>query len=273
MKRDALAAVIVAACGACTPGIYRAPVRQPNYYSVGPDGARSSQYSQINEWVTYGTDGLGAQARVAAAYEDAQHAPAPPVEIVVYNASLPPGVSIDDGTFAIAPDAPYEAVGRFELGYWLATAPRETAITDDLRRLAAVAGADTFIVEIRHVGHADDRVNYVSGVALRQRSVTRSPPSVAARRAARLEYRARGSGCLSPDEFADEVSVTLGYSPWREDAAPTLTVEVQPRDTDFLATITVPGARPKQLTGTSCRSVTAAVVAVVAVQLDEPRQR
>ena len=32
--------------------------------------------------------------------------------------------------------------------------------------------------------------------------------------------------------------------------APTLTVEVQPRDTDFLATITVPGARPKQLTGT-----------------------
>jgi hypothetical protein len=66
VRRDALAAVIAAACGACTPGIYHAPVRQPNYYSVGSDGARSLQYSQINEWVTYGTDGLGAQARVAA---------------------------------------------------------------------------------------------------------------------------------------------------------------------------------------------------------------
>ena len=70
MRRDALAAVIAAARGACTPGIYHAPVRQPNYYSVGSDGARSLQYSQINEWVTYGTDGLGAQARVAAGDAD-----------------------------------------------------------------------------------------------------------------------------------------------------------------------------------------------------------
>lgn len=272
----ALVAVALAA-GACTPAIFRAPVRQPNYYSINADGSRSEKYSRVNQWSSYGTSGLGAQSKIAAAYEDAQHAAAPAVDVAVYNASLPPGVSLEHGTVKIAPDAPYEAVGRFEIGYWTASAPREHELEDDLRRLASVTHGDTIVVEVQRVDHADDRVQYMNGIVLRKRgAVAATPPAPAAPRAraeARLVYKASGQGCLSEDEFADEVSAKLGYSPWRTSAARTLHAELARGEGDYRATISVAGASPKQLSAATCKALTDAVVTVVVVQLDEPMKR
>jgi hypothetical protein len=268
------------AAGACTPGIYRAPVRQPNYYSINPDGSRSEKYSRVNQWSSYGTSGLGAQAKIAAAYEDAQHTVAPTLDVAVYNASLPPGVSLEHGTVKIAPDAPYEAVGRFEIGYWTASAPREHELEDDLRRLASVTRGDTIVVEVQRVDHADDRVQYMNGIVLRKRGASAAAPAPAPAAAAprprahaRLVYKASGQGCLSEDEFADEVSAKLGYSPWRASAERTLHAELSRADGSYRATVSVPGAAPKQLSATTCKALTDAVVTVVVVQLDEPMKR
>ncbi len=266
------AALVLVAVAACTPAIYRAPVRQANYYSINADGSRSTKYSRINQWSSYGTNALGAQSKVASAYEDAQHAAPPRNDVEIYNASLPPGITLEGGAFTIAPDAPFEAVGKFEIGYWTETAPREGEIEDDLRRLAAVTRGSTIIVEVRRVDHADDRVQHMAGIVLKAR--TPSTPAVSRARAnARLIYEARGKGLPSEDEFADEVSAKLGYSPWQAAATTTLHAALLCRDGAFRATISVPGAAPKQLTGDTCKKLTDAAITVVAVQLGDSLQR
>ncbi|MDQ3341741.1 MAG: hypothetical protein M4D80_41870 [Myxococcota bacterium] len=265
-------ALLVVLVGACTPSIYRAPVRQPNYYSINVDGSRSEKYSRVNQWSSYGTSGLGAQPKIAAAYEAAQHAAAPSVDVTVYNASLPTGVSLEHGVVKIATDAPYTAIGRFEIGYWAASAPREHELDEDLRRLAAVTHGDTIVVEVQRIGHADDRVQYMNGIVLRKTGTTTTATS-RARAEARLVYKANGLGCLSADEFADEVSAKLGYSPWRESAQRTLHAELAHADGSYRAVISVAGAASKQLSATTCKALTDAVVTVLVVQLDDPMKR
>ena len=260
---------LVVVVGACTPAIYRAPVRQPNYYSINVDGSRSEKYSRINQWSSYGTNGLGAQPKIAAAYEKAQHAVAPTLDVTVYNASFPPGVSLEHGTVKIDPEAPYLSIGRFELGYWTASAPREHELDEDLRRLAAVTHGDTLVVEVQRVGHGDDRVQYVNGIVLRK-TAAQKPVTSRPRTEARLVYKATGQGCLSEDDFADEVSAKLGYAPWRATAPRALHAELERVNGSFRATISVAGAAPKQLSATTCEALTAAVVTVVVIQLDAP---
>jgi len=155
---------------ACASSSYRAPVREVNYYSINADGTKSETYSRMNEWSTYGTRGLGAQATMAAAYEKAQHAPPPGNQIEIYNASLPPGVTIEHGVVKITGGAPYEAIGRFSIGYWQASAPHEAEIEPDLHRLASVAGGDAIVVEVQRRDRADDRVQYLLGLVLRKRT-------------------------------------------------------------------------------------------------------
>lgn len=149
----------VVACSACSP--YR------SYWSVGPDGSRSRRYSQINSYAAFGPGGLGEHDRVKTAYAAAQREPPPDVEIEVYNASTPEGVVVDDSVVRVEPGAPYELVGRFEIGYRLDYAPREAEIEQDLRRLAAITGGTVFIVEIAHMRTTTPRVAYFTGVVLR----------------------------------------------------------------------------------------------------------
>lgn len=262
--------IVALALAACTPGIYRAPVRQPSYYSVTADGKRSDTYSRINEWSSYGTHGLGAQATIAAAYEQAEHARPPENHIEIYNASLPPGVTLEHGTVQIDKTAPYEAVGRFEIGYWKSSAPHETEIEPDLHRLASVAAGDTIVVEVQRFDHADDRVQYMVGLVLRKRDVAAAAPAPARREhaRARLVYTASGPGCLSEAEFADEVSAKLGYSPWQPDG-PALRTEIRRDNATYHATLSLAGAAPKQLSGATCRAVIDAAVTVVVVELDD----
>jgi hypothetical protein len=256
------------------------PARKATYYSVNRDGTRSQRYSRVNEYTSYGE--LGAQTKIAEAYEAAQHAPPPDLEIEVHNASLPGGVSIDDGVIKIADGAPYHAVGRFEIGYWRDSAPKETEIRDDLIRLASVTSSNVVVVEITRFGHADERVDYISGLLLRRTGdAALQPPapgggasagaaarSSGFRATARPAYRANGPRCSTADEFADEVSARLGYSPWLDSAATAVRAEISGAESDFRATITVGNGEPKRLTGASCRAVTDAAIAVVLVHLD-----
>ena len=267
--------VLATALVACTPGIFRAPVHQPNYYSINRDGSKSDTYSRINEWSSYGTHALGAQSTIAAAYEQAQHAPPPDNQVDIYNASLPAGVTLDRGTVKIDKDAPYEAVGRFEIGYWKSSAPREAYVEPDLHRLAQVAQGDTIVVEIQRFDHADDRVEYMVGLVLRKRAASPAPPALTAAHApghraraqARLVYKAPGAGCLGEDDFADEVSAKLGYSPWQVSGRLVRT-EISRGKDGYLAKVALPGAPPKSLTARSCRAVVDAAVMVVVVELD-----
>ena len=254
--------------------------RQPNYYSVNPDGSRSERYSRLNEYSAYGTSGLGAQKAISDAYEKAQHAPPPAKDVKIFNSSLPPGVTLSNGVIQIDKSTPLEAVGRFEVGYWLSSAPQETEVKDDLVRLAAVTESDMVVVEVQRVSHADPRVEYLVGFVLRQKladlSEARIEPSQPAAAKphvhAKLAYEARGHGCLSEGEFSDQVSAVLGYSPWSsngDSATKELHVKIAEAAGAFKATITLPHARARDVTGATCQTATQAAVAVFAVALQE----
>lgn len=267
MNRIILVLVMLTACGL---------TRQPNYYSVNPDGTRSERYSHVNEYSAYGTAGLGAQQTVSDAYEKAQHAPPPALDVKIFNSSLPPGVTLSNGVVQIDKDAPYEAVGRFQIGYWLSSAPKETEIKDDLVRLASVTDATVVVVEVTHMNHADPHVNYLEGFVLREKplaalTATGTPPPVKAKSHAhaKLTYEARGPGCLSMEEFSDEVSAVLGYSPWTTDATREVKVRIAGDAGAFKATITLPHAPSKDIQGATCQTATQAAVAVFAVALQE----
>jgi hypothetical protein len=273
---------------ACTPGIQRNDwVRRPSYYSVNRDGSRSAKYSRINQLVQYGPRGLGAQAQIAAAYEDAQHAPPPGRDVEIFNAEMPPGITIDNQMIHVDDRARYDVIARYEIGYWLEAAPQESEIADDLQRLAAVTATDAVVVEVRHMAHGDPRVNFLSGLVLRKRQAAdargagseRAPEQapgqalerapVRVRRTARLDYIADGPGCLTTDELADEISARLGYVPWDPRATTALRVEIARREGSFEATLWLgDGAAPRRLTAASCRSVAEALISVVVTHLD-----
>jgi len=256
--------------------------RKSNYYSVNNDGTRSQKYSRVNQYTGYGENALGAQATIAAAYEEAQHAPAPAIQVQVLNAALPAGVTLENGTIKIDKDAPYVAIGRFEVAYWLPSAPKETEIEDDLRRLAGVTKSNVVVVEVTRMGHGDPRVNYFSGILLHKgdaieasvvgTQVAAEPARTRARAKAHLVYEAKATGCLTATEFADEVSARLGYSPWVADGASSLHTEIAAQGKAFRATVRLADGTKKTLTGQTCKTLTDAVISAVVVQLDSPKR-
>jgi hypothetical protein len=254
----------LAACG---------PRRQPNFYSIDATGTRSQKYSRINEYTSYTPGDLGAQAKISAAYEDAQHTPPPKRPVTILDSSLPEGITATGGSFEIAKDAPYAAVGRYEIGYWLDSAPSDDGIREDLERLAAVTTSDVVVVQTQHVAHADPRVIYMTGILLRNRAASSAtpatPPTPAkARATAQLVYQA-AAGCLSADQFADEISARLGYSPWVATSTMQLHADIARQGAAYHATIRGPtGDATKELDGPSCKVVTEAAVSAISVRLE-----
>jgi hypothetical protein len=259
-------ALVVLALAGCSPSIYRAPVREPTYYSINSDGTKSDVYSRVNEWSSYGTRGLGAQSTIAAAYEQAQHKPPPTYAVEIFNATLPPGVTLDHGALKIVDGAPYQAIGRFEIGYWKESAPHEAAIEPDLHRLAQVTGGDTIVIDVQHFDHADDRVQFMVGVVLQKRTQASHSTS---REHARAHLVYTGvAGCSNSDEFADEVSARLGYSPWQA-SGPELHAEIARANGAYVVRVSRLGATPRSLVGPSCKAAIDAAVTAVVVELDD----
>lgn len=277
------------------------PRAKPSYYSVGADGVRSPRYARVNEYTSF--EGLGEQARISAAFEEAEHAPPPARDVEIFNASLPPGARLDGGLLHFDPGSPYEAVGRYELGYWYESWPREAQVRDDLVRLASVTETDAVVVEVHRVAHGDPRVTYMTGFVLRRRpdgsrggAVEQGAQASAARAAAggpaktggrpapRPQTRAALAyagprGCLTAEEFADEVSARLGYSPWQPGAPTRVEVTIEAAapvqghgraGAPAFRAMVGDGAARRALEGGSCRAVTDAAVAAIVVRLDAP---
>jgi hypothetical protein len=263
-----IASMLCALLGACrmTETQQNTWVHDPGYYSIEADGSRTARYSRIEEFTAHGTQALGERARIVNAYATAQHAPAPTIELVVFASELPPGIRLDGGVIDVTPDAPYEVIGQYQLAYVLATAPMERDILDDLERLAFVTGGDAVVIELQHDGL---HVRGISGLVLHHRA-TVAPKPAATHHSVQLSYHATGAGCLTADELRAQIAARLGYAPWADAALP-LHAEIAAADHGFVATVQLGETAPRKLTGTSCHAVTAAVISIVVIQIDESR--
>lgn len=263
-------ALVLLALAACAPPppLQNTWVHAPDYYSVNADGTRSARYSRVDAYTAFGTSALGAQAVIAPAYERAQHAPPPARELVVFDAELPPGITVDGATMNVDPRAPYEPIGRFDVSYVLAAAPEERDIVDDLQRLAQVAAGDAVVIVVQHVGAADARVRAVEGFVLRRRAPV-AHATHAHRQTARLDYTAAPE-CPSGDQIARAIAARLGYSPWAAAAPTTLHAEIAKDGRGFAASLRVGDARVRHLSAGTCKGVSDALVSIAVIQLDAP---
>jgi hypothetical protein len=244
-------------------------VSDPGYYSIALDGTRSPRYSRIDNYVAYGQNSLGAQARVSEAYASAQHASPPAIDPIVFHEELPPGITIDGETLKTDPRAPYEPIGRFDISYWQPAAPGEPDVVDDAKRLASVTGGDALVLAIVHVGAADPRVRGMTGLVLRHRQmIPVGSTSSVPHRKAKLAYSA-AAGCPTSDELGRAISTRLGYSPWDSNAPTELRAQITPTPRGFEASLQI-GASTRRLSATSCRGLGDAVVAIAVIQLENP---
>ena len=263
--------VTLALVGACAkqPMPPNSWVSEPDYYSIDRQGARSPRYSRIDEYTEYGAAGLGAQQRVADAYANAQHAPPPAIDPILFHEELPPGITIDGATLKVDSRAPYEPISRFDIAYRLAAAPAEPDVVDDIKRLAAVTGGDAVVLQLVHAADADPHVRAMTGVVLRRRApaAAAAVPSPA-RRTAKLAYSA-SAGCPTTDELARAIATRLGYSPWNASAATELRAHIVTAPRGFEATLQI-GAATRRLSATSCRGLGDALVAIAVIELEGP---
>lgn len=278
--RFLLAGILVCAwltgASACLPA-----QRKSNYWSVAANGQRSAVYSRINNYVQFGRVALGAQERVVAAYEAAQHQIAPTREPIVYQSTLPAGVTVRDGLVEISKDAPYEAVGRFEVGYFweseglmanIVGLPKEPEIAPDLRRLAAVIAADVLIVEIATLTlrNGEKRVSHVKGFALKDTSgglgvkthTAVAPPPT---QRVRLRYTPP-AGCPTTDEVSDDIAAQLGYSPWDANGD-AVAISVTSERGAYFVGLVMPGSTARTFSAATCAEAIAAARAALLVYL------
>jgi len=241
-------------------------VHAPDYYSIDANGTRSDRYSRVNAYTEFGADGLGAQSKISEAYASAQHAP-PPATDAIFNAELPPGLSVDGRVVKVDPRASFEPIAQYEIEYQLGAAPPETDIVDDLQRLAKVTGADAIVVEVQRVGDADPRVKQLAGFALRRRdAVTAAPPMK--RKTALLDYRATGDNCPSSADVSTAIAKRLGYTPWDPGATATMRADVVAIERGYAGSVRFGDAAPRTLRGSTCQRVTDAMISIAVIQLD-----
>ncbi|HEY1812912.1 MAG TPA: hypothetical protein VGG74_11230 [Kofleriaceae bacterium] len=262
------AAILVCAVCACAkqPMPANSWVSEPDYYSVGSDGARSPRYSRIDDYTAYGSGGLGAQARIGDAYASAQHAPPPAIDPILFREELPPGIAVDGATLKVDPRSPYEPIGQFAISYALAAAPAEPDVVDDLERLAAVTRGDAIVLRLVHVADADPRVREMTGLVLRRRApaeVAAPPPT---HRRAKLAYSA-SPGCPTSDELGRAIAARLGYSPWDASATTELRAQITRAPRGFEASLQI-GAATRRLSAASCRGLGDALVAIAVIELE-----
>jgi hypothetical protein len=243
-------------------------VAEPEYYSIAEGGARVPRYSRVDEYVAYGANSLGAQARISDAYAAAQHEPPPSNDPILFHEELPPGIRIDGDTVRVDPRAPYEPIGRFAIEYRLEAAPDEPDVVDDIKRLASATRGDAIVLRIDHVADADARVHEMTGIVLRRRAPAIAVAPAPNRRKVKLAYSASPS-CLSRDELAHAIETRLGYSPWDAAAPIELRAEITSAGRGFQARLQI-GDSTRQLAATSCRGLGDALVAIAVIQLEGP---
>ncbi len=248
-------------------------------FARNPDGSKSRRASRVAVYANVASDTFGAGQDVPSLYLEALRKPAPQRDIRIFNAALPDGAHLNDGVLSVDADAGLMVIGRFEIVYYdtYRAAPIDAEIRQDLQRLAEVTDATIAIIE---VVHTPGTFACVKGFVLRKtgdaapaQSVTElsgatDTSSGVPRAMASLSYAPAPSGCLSADEFADEVSAKLGYVPWTKNGDHRLAVAFAKTKDGYQGTVTLNDGRAKQVAGPTCKLATDALVVVTTVLIE-----
>lgn len=245
------------------------------------DGSNSGRLSRLVTYADAEADTFGKGRDVPGLYLAALRQTPPKIDIKVFNSSLPAGVHLNDGVLSVDPGVPLVVVGRFEIDYSCIQLPDDVGIRDDLARLASVTSADTAIIEVRETRPYANCVDAsVAGFVLRSTADAAQAQSVTElsgatdtssgvpRALASLTYAPAPTGCLSADEFADEVSAKLGYVPWTKAGEHRLAVAFAKTKDGYQGTVTLNDGRAKQVAGPTCKLAADALVVVTTVLIE-----
>lgn len=140
--------------------------------NIGPN-------TRVNSYRTFGQFQPAESERVSKEYNESLRQPTPDWNVTILNSSLPPGMALVNGNLLVSPDAPYEVLGSFELGFRLdRSAPMQSELPAYLKRFAKAARADVIVViEIQGQQDQPQRVGVVTGLALHSKKGASAQPS------------------------------------------------------------------------------------------------
>ncbi|MEO8874644.1 MAG: hypothetical protein ABI461_03575 [Polyangiaceae bacterium] len=146
--------------------------------SLAVAGCNVGPNTRVNTYTPFGQFQPGENDRVSQEYTASLASPAPDYEVTILNSSFPPGVTIVNDQLVVAPDAPYEPIARFQLGFRLDnTGPTQTELPPYLRRLAKAAKANMLVISIHQRTDVPSKVDYVEGIALRSKIAGAAQPA------------------------------------------------------------------------------------------------
>jgi hypothetical protein len=144
--------------------------------SVAVVGCNIGPNSRVNTYTTFGQFQPSESDRVSREYTASLATPAPNYDVTILNSSFPPGVGIVDGHLVATPDAPYQPIADFQIGFRLdGSAPSQSELTPYLKRLAKAAHANMLVISIHQRPDLPVKIDYVDGFALRSKLA--APPS------------------------------------------------------------------------------------------------
>jgi hypothetical protein len=145
-------------------------------FSLAVAGCNLGPNTRVNTYTPFGQFQPGENDRVSREYTASLAAPAPNYDVSILNSSFPPGVAIVNDQLVVAPDAPYEPIARFQLGFRLDnTAPTQTELPPFLKRFAKAAKANMLVISIHQRTDLPEKVDYVEGIALRAKVAGGAP--------------------------------------------------------------------------------------------------
>jgi hypothetical protein len=131
--------------------------------NVGPN-TRVNTYTPLGQFQPTESD------RVSREYTASLARPAPDYDVAILNSSFPPGVGLVDGHIVTTPDALYQPIADFQLGFRLDdSAPTQSELTPYLKRFAKAAKANMLVISIHQRPDLPIKVDYVEGFAFRSR--------------------------------------------------------------------------------------------------------
>jgi hypothetical protein len=131
--------------------------------NVGPN-------TRVNTYTPFGQFQPTESDRVSREYTASLATPAPNYDVTILNSSFPPGVGLVDGHIVTTPDAPYQPIADFQLGFRLDnSAPTQSELTPYLKRFAKAAKANMLVISIHQRPDLPVKVDYVEGFAFRSK--------------------------------------------------------------------------------------------------------
>jgi hypothetical protein len=138
--------------------------------SLAVAGCNVGPNTRVNTYTPFGQFQPTESDRVSHEYTASLSRPAPDYDVTILNSSFPPGVGLVDGHIVTTPDAPYQPIADFQLGFRLDnSAPTQSELTPYLKRFAKAAKANMLVISIHQRPDMPFKVDYVEGFAFRSK--------------------------------------------------------------------------------------------------------